>query len=116
MVGMKFLLALVLLTATSTTHVDLVVEDSAGVVVKDELVVVQDLQDEHEVLRALTDKDGKVPSLDLQPGLYRVIATTPYGVWQTDVREFLVAEKPLQVALHVRPMPTHGFGDIVSVG
>ena len=54
---MKFLMALVLLSAmTSSTQVDLVVQDSSGVALKDELVIVQDLHDkEHEVLRALTD-------------------------------------------------------------
>jgi uncharacterized surface anchored protein len=115
---MKFLMALVLLSAmTSSTQVDLVVQDSSGVALKDELVIVQDLHDkEHEVLRALTDKDGRIPTLDLQPGLYRAIATAPYGLWQTEVREFLVAEKPERLALMVRPMPTQGYGDIVTVG
>jgi hypothetical protein len=64
----------------------------------------------------LTDKDGQIPTLDLQPGLYRAIATAPYGLGQTEVREFLVAEKPERLALRVRPMPTHGYGDIVTFG
>jgi hypothetical protein len=115
---MKFLMALVVLSAmTSSTQVDLVVEDASGVALKDELVIVQDLHNrEHEVLRVLTDGGGKIPTLDLHPGLYRAIATAPYGLWQTEVQEFLVGEKPMHLALRVRPMPSHGNGDIVTVG
>jgi hypothetical protein len=111
-------MALVVLSAmTPSMKVDLVVEDSTGVALKDELVIVQDLRNQaHEVLRVLSNKDGKTPTLDLQPGLYRAIATAPYGLWQTEVREFLVAEKPVRLALRVRPMPTRGYGDIVTVG
>jgi hypothetical protein len=115
---MRFLMALIVLSAmSSSTHVDLVVEDSSGVPLKDELVIVQDLYHrEHEVLRVLTDGGGKIPSLDLHPGLYRAIATAPYGQWQTEVREFLVGERSVRLTLRVRPTPTHGNGDIVTVG
>jgi len=115
---MKFLLALVVLaTVTSSTKVDLVVHDSAGAPVKDELVIVQDLYNqEHEVLRVLTDVEGKIPTLDLRPGLYRAIGTAPYGVWQTEVQEFLVGKTPMRVKLSVGPIPTHGNGDIVIAG
>jgi len=40
----------------------------------------------------------------------------PYGLWQTEVQEFLVGEKPRRLALNVRPMSSHGFGDIVTLG
>lgn len=114
---MKFLLALLVFSAMApSTQVTVVVEDSTGVALKDELVIVQDLHNrEREVLRVLTDKSGKIPAIDLGPGLYRAIATTPYGPWQTEVQEFLVGENPMHLALHVRPMPTHGYGDIVVV-
>jgi len=80
-------------------------------------VIVQALDEgEHEVLRALTDLNGNVPKSDLRPGLYRVIATSPYGLWETEVREFLVKGEPdKDVVLKVRPMPTHGNGDITTV-
>ena len=114
---MKFLLALLAFSVmTPSTQVTVVVEDSTGMALKDELVIVQDLHNrEREVLRVLTDKSGKIPAIDLGPGLYRAIATTPYGPWQTEVQEFLVGENPMHLALHVRPMPTHGYGDIVAV-
>ena len=113
---MKLLLALLLLPLSPAMRVDLVVVDTSGAPLKDELVIVQDLHDrQHEVLRALTDQDGKIPALNLEPGLYRAIATAPYGVWETEIREFLVTAKPLQVKLRASPMSTHGFGDIVPV-
>lgn len=114
---MKLFLALLLLLSSSATRVDIVIEDSSGVVLKDELVIIQDLNGkDREVLRVLTDRYGKIPALNLEPGVYRAIATAPYGLWQTEVREFLVTDKPFQLTLNVRPMPTHGYGDIVTVG
>jgi hypothetical protein len=94
------------------------VEDTGGAPLKDELVILQNLDDhEREMLRALTDRDGNVPVPDLKPGLYRAIATAPYGLWETQIREFFVAEgRPLEVILYVKPMATHGNGDIVTIG
>lgn len=92
------LVGLVPAVAAATAPVKIRVEDAVGAVIKDELVIVQDLDSrEHEVLRALSDQEGNVPPLQLSPGLYRVIATAPYGVWQTSVREFLVGERPTEV-------------------
>lgn len=103
--------------AAVTYTVKIRVEDSSGAVVKDELVIVQDLNNhEHEILRALSDRDGKAPTLELPSGLYRVIATAPYGLWETSVREFLVGKQSTEVILRVQPMPSHGYGDIVTLG
>jgi|SRR5580692_6767630 hypothetical protein len=93
------------------------VEDASGASVKDELVIIQDLNNrEREVIRTLSEQDGSVPPFQLQPGLYRAIATAPYGVWQTYVHEFLVGQKSTKVIIKVQPLPTHGYGDIVSAG
>jgi len=114
---MKLLLALLLLAQSSATRVNLTIEDASGAALKDELVIIQNLNRKgREVLRVLTDEDGKIPALNLEPGLYRAIATAPYGLWETEVREFLVTAKPLQLKLNVYPMPTHGYGDIVPFG
>ncbi len=112
------LLAAALLGLVPQVPLTLRVEDASGARLKDELVIVQDLNGrEREVLRALTDQNGYIPVPDLKPGLYRAIATSPYGLWETEIREFLVEEgSPLEVVLKVRPMPTHGYGDIVTVG
>src|SRR5258708_22598753 len=88
-----------------------------GEFIKDLLVIVQDLDNhENEILRALTDRDGNVPPIKVRSGLYRVIATNPYGLWQTSVREVLVRGKPTQVAITAKPMGTHGNGDVVLTG
>jgi len=92
------------------------VEDGSGAPLENELVIVKNLDDHaRELLRGLTDRNGDVPALDLQPGLYRVIAAYPYGeIWETQIREFLaVAGRPRQIVLTVSPMPTHGYGDVI---
>lgn len=101
----------------AVTAVNLVVEDGSGGPVQDELVILQDLDDHaREIRRALTDKNGEIPALNLSAGLYRAIATAPYGLWQTRVREFLVNDVPVRMVLGVEAMPTHGKGDVVTVG
>lgn len=93
------------------------VEDVSGAPIKNELVIVQDLNNgEREILRALTDEAGGIQSLDLSPGLYRAIATAPYGTWQTKVCEFLITQKQRNIILQVQPFPSHGAGDVVITG
>jgi hypothetical protein len=80
-------------------------------------VIVQDLTNrEREILRVLSDEQGNVPTLDVPAGLYRVIATAPYGLFQTSVREFLVGREATQVVVTAQTMPTHGYGDVVTAG
>jgi hypothetical protein len=111
------LLGLAPAVPAATATVTIKVEDASGAVLQDELVIVQDLDhSEHELLRALSDKDGNVPPLQLTAGLYRVIATAPYGLWQTSVREFLVRDKSIEFIVNVQALGTHGYGDIVTVG
>lgn len=97
--------------------VAIAVHDSSSAPVRSELVIVQNLDDhEKELVRALTNGTGNIPSIQLSPGLYRAIATAPYGIWETKVQEFHVDEVAVQLVLSVDPMPTHGHGDIVTVG
>lgn len=103
--------------AAIASPVKIKVEDSAGAVVKNVLVIVQDLdKSRRETLRVLSDEDGKVPVLQLSPGLYRVIATAPYGLWQTGVRELLVGQQPTNLIIKVQAQPTRGYGDVVTLG
>jgi hypothetical protein len=113
----KLILLFGLLGFASNIPVNIQVEDASGAAVKNELVIVQDLENhEREVLRVLSDLNGQVPQLDLKAGLYRAIATNPYGVWNTEVREFLVKQSPVKLVLKVEPMGSHGNGDIVTIG
>jgi len=108
------LLTLVLALFQSTTSVSFKVEDASGASLKDELIIVQDLDHhEQEVFRSLTDQDGVIASAGLQPGLYRAIAIAPYTAWQTEVKEFWVRDRPLRVTLRIKPAPTHGYGDVL---
>jgi hypothetical protein len=45
-----------------------------------------------------------------------MIATAPYGIWQTGIKEFLVGSVPVEMSLRLKLKPTHGYGDIVVVG
>jgi hypothetical protein len=93
------------------------VVDESGAPVKDVLVVLQNLdKHEAELLRALSDAEGLVGGRELQPVFYRLIATTPYGLWRTAIREFMVKSASLELVLRLKPMPTHGYGDIIVVG
>ena len=114
-VGPRWLVGKVL-EKGSTIEVTVSVQDGSGGPVKNDLVILQDLDDhEKEIVRALTDLDGRIPPLRLGPGLYRAIATAPYGLWQTRVSEFLVQDIPVNLIVAVEPMPTHGAGDVVTV-
>lgn len=111
------ILTVLLWTGSSSRRVLVRVEDSSGAALKNELVIVQNLDDhEREIFRGLTNIDGTVPPIDTTPGLYRAIAAAPYGLWDTEVREFLVSQESTKVILRVRPRPTRGYGDIFTVG
>jgi hypothetical protein len=115
---MPILLAcLMLFGFSSASPVTIKVEDVSGAPIKNELVIVQNVdRQEREIVRALTGETGTIQPLELSPGLYRAIATAPYGLWQTKVCEFLVTEKQHDIILRVQPIPTHGVGDIVITG
>ena len=107
----------VLLASIQGTAVTIKVQNPSGEGEGDVLVIVQKLDDhEREIMRRLTDKQARVPTADLSPGLYRVIATAPCGTLQTKIGEFLVGSKPREVAGTVPPLGTHGDGDVVTVG
>ena len=96
--------------------VSVTIQDQNGAPLKNALVIVQDLSEgEKEVIRALTDNGGSVKSVQLHPGLFRVIATFPYAPWQTAVREFTVTDKAAQITLQVQAKPSQGAGDTVVV-
>src|SRR5262245_16161710 len=85
-----------------------VMVDGTGAGFTDVLVIVRSLEDGKESFRALTDSSGIVPVHDLNPGLYRLIATCPYGICQTTVHEFLVKRDPIDLRLPLEVVPTRG--------
>lgn len=113
---MLTLLALVCSSSVSAAPLHLDVVDKTGAAFPDVLVIVKSLEGKGEVFRALTDSKGAVLGRELPPGLYRVIATCPYGICETKVREFYVKDAPVQLQLTVDVSPTRGEGDVVEIG
>ena len=110
------IVALLLSTTCLAAQTKIRVEDAPGESLKDVLVIVKPLDsNSFNDIRQLTDEQGRVHPLDLKPGIYQAIATTPYGIWETSVKEFIVDNKPVDLTLSLSPQPTHGFGDIVPV-
>ena len=92
-------------------------QDPSGAPLKNELVIIQDLDhSEREITRGLTNENGAISPLNLHPGVYRAIVTAPYGLWKTKIQEFLVNDAPVRLTVEVEVMPTRGYGDIVLVG
>ena len=82
--------------------------DKSGLGFPDVLVIVRSLEGRGESLRALTNRNGAVPTQDLAMGLYQIIATCPYGLCRTTVREFLVNTDPVDLKLALEVLPTTG--------
>ena len=85
------------------TPVTIHVTGTNDVSLKSALVIIQDLHHsgEQELSRELTNADGEVTLSNVEPGLYRAIATDPYRSWETEVEEFLVKEEPVTVTLRL---------------
>lgn len=66
------------------------------------LVLTRSLDRKGEVIsRELSDADGFTPPIDLPPGLYQAVATFPFGGLSTRVQEFVLADNPKTVELHM---------------
>jgi len=98
----------------TATPVRLRVLDQTKAAFPNVLVIVKSLAGRGEIFRGLTDQAGSVPERDLAAGLYRAIATCPYGICETKVMEFLVGGAPVELELNVDVSPTRG--DIAIVG
>lgn len=90
------------------------VTDQTGAAFPDVLVIVKSLAGKGEIFRALTDQAGGVPERNLPTGLYRAIATCPYGICETKISEFLVGDTLVELELRVDVSPTRG--NVAMVG
>jgi hypothetical protein len=107
-------LGLLVCSEASAAPLRLRVMDQTGAAFADVLVIVKSLAGKGEIFRALTDQTGGVPERDLPAGLYRAIATCPYGICETKITEFLVGDTAVQLELKVDVSPTRG--NIARVG
>jgi len=113
----QLFLVLLLSTLACAAPTSVCIVDGSGAPLKDVLVILKSLDNHYfDVSRQLTDEQGKTRSVELKHGLYRIIATTPYGVWKTTIREFLVGDEPINLKITADANPTHGLGDVISVG
>lgn len=87
------------------------VKDRTGAPFANVLLIVKSLDGGGERIRALSDASGEVPETHLSRGLYRIIATCPYGICETKVTEFLVGSDPVELGLTLDVRPT--TGDVV---
>jgi hypothetical protein len=115
-VSMLAVLALLIAFRADAATLHVKVVDKTGAAFPDVLVIVKSLEGKGEIARALTDSTGSVSGRELPPGLYRVIATCPYGICETNVQEFYVKDAPVQLELTVDVSPTRGEGDVVEIG
>jgi hypothetical protein len=79
-----------------------------GASIKGALVIVQNLRSntEQELSRGLTGEGGNVTLDNMEPGLYRAIASDSYRSWKTEVEEFLVKSQPVTVTLRLERQVT----------
>ena len=63
------------------------ITDESGAPFPNVLVIIKSLDDNVEVGRYISDCDGQIPPINFSHSLYRVIATCPYGLCRTTVRE-----------------------------
>lgn len=90
------------------------VQDESGAALPDALVIVESLDNRLQTVRYLSGKDGNTPTMELKPGLYRVIVTYPYGPWQTVIREFSLPDGADEVTVRIPGRPSDEYGEIVG--
>lgn len=113
-VNFAAVLVLLVCSEASATPIHLRVMDQTGAAFPDVLVIVKSLAGKGEVFRALSGQTGGVPERDLPAGLYRAIATCPYGICETKITEFLVGDTPVDLELKLEVSPTRGNVAIVG--
>lgn len=96
------------------TSIHVTVQDESGAPLPNALVIVESLNDRKESVRYLSDANGSTPAMTLKPGLYRVIATYPYGPWQTVIREFAFPDSSNGITLRIPAKPSDEFGEIIG--
>ena len=111
---LKVLSLLLCCSHASATPVRLKITDESGADFHDVLVIVKSLDGNGEIFRALTNSTGSVPERDLNPGLYRVIATCPYRICRTKISEFRVSDSPVELQLKLGVFPTRGNSVMVG--
>jgi hypothetical protein len=69
---------------------------------------------EIEIARYLTDANGNIPPLFLEPRTYHITATCPYGLCRTITREVFGKSSASEIVLKVPPVSSDVNGQIVG--
>jgi hypothetical protein len=88
--------------------------DESGAAFPEVLVIVRSLNHTKEIARYLSDANGQIPSIALMNEPVQIIATCPYGLCETTVREFLGSTVPDHLILSVPIHPTDEQGELVD--
>jgi hypothetical protein len=114
MIWLRIVVALILVSPATATTLRVRVVDASGAPFAKVLVIVKSLQGGGEVARELTDANGRTTAIDVRDSLYRIIATCPYGLCATVVREFLGKRLTAELLITVPFLPTDGDGVLVG--
>jgi hypothetical protein len=106
--------ALVISALWCSAETRLQVLDPSRAPFPDVLVIVRDMTKGVEMGRYLSDKEGRIPPLNLGNEIYQLIVTCPYGICKTTVREIAGARSPAELTVVVPPRPTDELGMLVG--
>ena len=110
----RFLIALFLTSSAQAATLKLQVVDASGAPFPKVLVILKSLEGGGEISRELTDNHGRIPAVSVGEGLYRIIATCPYGLCETTVREFLGARLGSEMVITLPMLATDSVGEVVG--
>jgi hypothetical protein len=105
MTWLRIIVSIFLVVPATAAPLKIRVVDPSGAPFSKVLVIVKSLQGGGEVARDLTDSNGRVPVMEVGNGLYRIIATCPYGLCGTAVKEFSGERLPTELLVNV-PIPS----------
>lgn len=113
-VAFLYFLMVLILGGLPVSQSRIQVLDESGAPFPNVLVIVKSLEGQGEIGRYLTDRSGQVPSIRFEPGIYRLIATCPYGPCKTTVREILGSDLSPETILKIPMNPTDTNGMLLN--
>jgi hypothetical protein len=101
-------------TFVRANDVKITLVDKSGAPFPGVLVIVKSLDNNSELGRFLSDSRGNIPPINFQTGLFRLIATCPFGICRTRVIEFMGSEAPKDMKLVLDVKGTDENGETIG--
>lgn len=114
MVLMRILIGLIFISPATAATLRVHVVDPSSAPFPKVLVIIKSLDSGREIVRELTDANGRIRTIELDAGVYRLVATCPYGLCKTAVREFLAAQLTDEMLVTVQLPATDVFGELLG--